>query len=246
MTWILLFSLFITAGCAELQQILSTVLTDQPLTNTEIIAGLKQALSIGTDSSVSRISRTDGYYRDQLIKILLPPEAEIITENLSKLPGGDKLVEDVILRINRSAEEAAKEALPIFVSSITAMTLSDGLGILKGGENAATEYFRTATYDQLYNLYKPKIQAAIDKKLVGNISTSDSWNKLTSEWNKVAGSVVGRITGLKPVNVDLDQYLTNKALEGLFLKIAAEEKKIRTDPLARVTELLKRVFGARV
>lgn len=221
-------------------------MTDQPLTNTEIIAGLKQALSIGTDSSVSRISRTDGYYRDQLIKILLPPEAEIITENLSKLPGGDKLVEDVILRINRSAEEAAKEALPIFVSSITAMTLSDGLGILKGGENAATEYFRTATYDQLYNLYKPKIQAAIDKKLVGNISTSDSWNKLTSEWNKVAGSVVGRITGLKPVNVDLDQYLTNKALEGLFLKIAAEEKKIRTDPLARVTELLKRVFGARV
>jgi len=222
------------------------MMAGQPLTTTEIIAGLKQALTIGADSSLKRISKTDGYYRDELIKILLPPEAKTITDNLARIPGGEKLVEDVVLRINRAAEDAAREALPIFASAVTGMTIQDGLAILKGHPTAATDYLRSNTYDQLFALYQPKIKNSIDKKLIGNISTAESWNKLTTEWNKIANSLVGQMAGFKPVNVQLDSYLTGKALDGLFLKVGEEEKKIRTDPVARVTELLKRVFGATV
>lgn len=233
-------------SCAELIQIAGTVVGDVPLSNTEIIAGLKQALVVGTDSSVARLAKTDGYFRDQLVKILLPPEADIIVKNIVKVPGGEKLLDDVILRINRAAEDAAREAAPIFVGSITGMTLSDGLSILKGGDHAATNYLRNTTYDQLFNLYQPKIRTSLDKKLIGNISTTESWNTLTREWNKIASSFVGQIAGFSTVNVKLDEYLTGKALDGLFLKIADEEKNIRTNPVARVTELLKRVFGANV
>jgi len=155
-------------------------------------------------------------------------------------------VEDVVLRINRAAEDAAREALPIFASAVTGMTIQDGLAILKGHPTAATDYLRSNTYDQLFALYQPKIKNSIDKKLIGNISTAESWNKLTTEWNKIANSLVGQMAGFKPVNVQLDSYLTGKALDGLFLKVGEEEKKIRTDPVARVTELLKRVFGATV
>ena len=234
------------SSCAELMQVVTATVGEVPLTNTEIIAGLKQALSVGTDSTVARVSKTDGYYRDQLIRILLPPEAEVITKNISRIPGGDKLVEDVILRINRAAEDAAREAGPIFLGSITGMSISDGLSILKGEDDAATQYLRRSTSDQLFQLYQPKIRASLDKKLVANVSTTESWNKLTVEWNKVANTTLGQLAGLTPVNIRLDEYLTGKALDGLFIKIAEQEKLIRTDPVARVTELLKRVFGANV
>jgi hypothetical protein len=242
--YFLLILIFAFSSCAELMQVVSTTMGDQPLTNTEIIAGLKQALAVGTDSSVARVSKTDGYFRDELIKILLPPEAEIITKNLNRVPGGEKLLNDVVLRINRAAEDAAKEAAPVFIGSITSMTITDGLGILKGGDYAATDYLKRTTSGQLFNLYQPKIKTSIDKKLIGNISTTESWNTLTGEWNKIANSFIGQAAGFTPVNVKLDEYLTQKALDGLFLKIGEEEKKIRTDPVARVTELLKRVFGA--
>jgi hypothetical protein len=238
--------LIITLSCAELMQVANTALSDRPLTSAEIIAGLKQALQVGTDSSVARLSKIDGYFRDMAIKILLPPEANTITQNLSRLPGGEKLVNDVILRINRAAEDAAKEAGPVFVSAVTGMTISDGLAILKGGDMAATEYLKANTSQQLFQLYQPKIKVSLDKKLVGNISTNDSWNKLTSDWNRMANSLVGQLAGFKPVNIKLDEYLTQKGLDGLFLKIGEAEKKIRQDPVARVTELLKRVFGAKI
>jgi hypothetical protein len=241
-TSILAVLLLTLVSCAELMQVVSTS-TDLPLTNTEIIAGLKQALAIGTDSTVARISKTDGYFRDELIKILLPPEAEVITRNLSRIPGGEKLVSDVVLRINRAAEDAAKEAAPIFIGSITGMTITDGLQILRGGDYAATEYLKRTTSEQLFNLYQPKIKTSIDKKLIGNISTTESWNTLTGEWNRIANSLIGQAAGFTPVNVKLDEYLTRKALDGLYLKIGEEEKKIRTDPGARVTDLLKRVFS---
>lgn len=244
--WMILVLAVSLTGCVELQQIMGSMMAGQPLTTTEIIAGLKQALTIGADSSLKRISKTDGYYRDELIKILLPPEAKTITDNFARIPGGEKLVEDVVLRINRAAEDAAREALPIFASAVTGMTIQDGLAILKGHPTAATDYLRSNTYDQLFALYQPKIKNSIDKKLIGNISTAESWNKLTTEWNKIANSLVGQMAGFKPVNVQLDSYLTGKALDGLFLKVGEEEKKIRTDPVARVTELLKRVFGATV
>jgi hypothetical protein len=168
----------------------------------------------------------------------------VIIDNLSKIPGGAKLVEDVILSINRSAEDAAKEVAPIFVASIKQMTIKDAFSILKGAENEATRYLVRTTRTQLYNLYKPKIQVSTEKELIAGISTKDSWETLTGKWNTLANSVAGRVAGFQPVNVDLDDYLTNRALDGVFLKVEIEEKKIRTDVSARITPLLKKVFGS--
>ena len=233
------------SSCAELIQVAQSIdfENNAPLTQNEIIAGLKEALIVGTDSSASKLGLVNGYYGDELVKVLLPPEADMIVKNARKIPGGEKLIEDVILKINRAAEDAASEAKPIFVNSIRSMTIADALGILKGEENAATQYLKKTTYTQLTELYSPKIKTSLDKKIIGNISTTDSWNKLTGEWNKIAGSMIGEIGGLEPVNISLENYLTEQALNGLFLKIAEEEKQIRTDPVARVTNLLKRVFG---
>jgi hypothetical protein len=154
------------------------------------------------------------------------------------------MVEDVILRINRAAEDAAKEVAPIFVNSITAMTIRDAFAILRGADNAATQYLINTTRTDLYNLYKPKIRQSTEKEIVGGISTKESWEALTGKWNVFAGSVVGRVGGFEEVNTDLDDYLTNRALDGMFLKVQDEEKKIRTNVSARVTPLLERVFGS--
>jgi len=214
-----------------------------PLTNTEIVGGLKDALLVATDSSVTHLSAVDGYLKDLSIKILLPPEARSITDNLSKLPGGSKLVDDVILRINRAAEDAAKGAKPIFVNSIREMTFADGLQILKGPDNAATQYFVKKTDLQLTELYRPKIRESLNKNLVAGISTQQSWNELTIQWNKMAGSMIGKMAGMKTVDVKLEDYILQQALKGMFLKIAEREKDIRTNANARVTTLLKKVFG---
>ncbi|MFV0594007.1 MAG: DUF4197 domain-containing protein [Draconibacterium sp.] len=237
--------IILLTGCAELTQLAQQTLdSGAPLSQNEIVAGLKEALVTGTNNSASVLGAVDGYYKDELVKIVLPPEADIIVDNLSKIPGGDKLVEDVLLNINRAAEDAAKEAAPIFVNSIKSMTFSDAMGILKGGDNAATQYMHKTTYDNLFALYQPKIKSSVEKELVGGISTKESWDSLTGKYNKLANSMAGQFAGLKPVNTELEDYLTQKALDGLFLKIAAEEKQIREDPAARVTNLLKRVFGS--
>ncbi|WP_346859461.1 DUF4197 domain-containing protein [uncultured Draconibacterium sp.] len=145
------------SGCAEVMHLSQQYLdTEAPLSQNEIIAGLKEALVTGTNNSASILGATDGYYKDELVKILLPPEADIIVENAGKIPGGQKLIDDVLLHINRAAEDAVSEAKPIFVNSITSMTISDGIGILKGNDNAATEYLHKTTYDQLFELYRPK------------------------------------------------------------------------------------------
>lgn len=236
---------FILFSCAELEQLArQTLEDDKPLTQNEIIAGLKEALIVGANKSVDILGVTDGYYKDEMVKILLPPEADIIVNNIGRIPGGQQLLDDVLLRINRAAEDAVSEAKPIFVNSIRSMTINDAVGILRGENNAATMYLHRTTYDGLFDLYRPKIQNSLDKKLVGNVSTSQSWNLLTSKWNEVANSLVGQIAGLKPVQTKLDEHLTGKALNGLFLKIEDEEKLIRKDPAARATALLKRVFGS--
>ncbi|SMO65661.1 Protein of unknown function [Saccharicrinis carchari] len=230
-------------ACAELQQVISTMETDAPLTENEIAQGLKEALRVGSDSAASRLAMTNGYFKDEMVKILLPPEADVIVKNANKIPGGQKLIDDVVLGINRAAEDAAKEAGPVFYKAITAMTITDALNILKGGDNAATDYFKSKTYQSLFDLYSPKIKASIDKDLVAGYSAGNTWDSMTSNYNKVATSFVGELANLKPVDVELETYLTQKALDGLFLKLAGEEEKIRTDPMARVTDLLKRVFG---
>ncbi len=231
------------AGCAELRQIAGQFESPRPLTNQEVVDGLKQALTIGADSAASRLAATDGYYRDQAVRILLPPEAEIITDNLSLIPGGDKLVEDLILRINRAAENAAREAAPVFASAVRNMTIQDGFAILRGENDAATTYLRSATWDELYGLYQPRIRTSIDRPVAGNMSASESWDVLTGQWNRLASSAVGRMSDLQTVDTQLDRYLTERALDGLFLKLAEQEEIIRTNPAARVTDLLRRVFG---
>lgn len=243
-TRIILFSvlLLITAGCTELMKVLQS--SGLPLTEEEVANGLREALITGAQNSARRLAAENGYYGDQMVKILLPDEARVIIENLSKIPGGDKLVEDVVLRINRAAEDAAKEVAPVFVNSIKQMTIRDAFNILRGADNAATDYLRSTTYNELYALYKPKIQASTEKKIIAGISTKESWQTLTGKWNTIANSVAGRVAGFKTVNTDLDDYLTNKALSGMFLKVEQEEYKIRKDVTARVTPLLQRVFGS--
>ena len=234
----------IMSGCAELMTVLESVSGPLPLNEAEVVSGLKEALSTGASNAAGMLSLENGYYGDVALKIFLPDEAMVIVDNISRIPGGDKLVEDVVLRINRAAEDAAKEVAPIFVNSITQMTIQDAFGILNGADNAATGYLKSTTYNKLYNLYKPKIQASTEKKLIGDISTKNSWETFTSKWNTVANSITGRLANLKTVNTDLDDYLTNKALAGMFSKVEAEELKIRKEVSARVTPLLQRVFGS--
>lgn len=236
--------LFISGGCDELKQIAQQADSGRPLTRQEVVRGLRQALVIGSDSAAARLSATDGYYGDEMVRIMLPPDAEIITNNLSYLPGGEQLVEDLILRINRAAEQAAKEAAPVFAGAIAGMSIQDGFEILRGDRDAATQYLKDRTWEELYGLYQPKIRQSMDRAIVGDVSATEAWNTLTSQWNRLASSTAGRIANLEPVNTELDSFLTDEALNGLFLKLAEEEARIRTRPEARVTELLQRVFGS--
>lgn len=239
---IFIAALAILTSCAELLTVVQSG-AGAPLTEEEVIRGLKEALSTGARNSAGRLAAENGYFGDAAVKILLPDEAKVIVDNISRIPGGDQLIENVILRINRAAEDAAKDAAPIFVNSISQMTIKDAFNILKGTDNAATSYLRSTTWDSLYDLYKPKIRNSTEKEIAGNISTKDAWLALTGKWNSLASSVPGKLAGFKPVNTDLDDFLTSKALNGLFLKIETEELKIRREVSARVTPLLKRVFG---
>jgi hypothetical protein len=240
---ILVALLVIFAGCAEMQKVLQST-GPVPLTEADVVNGLKEALITGAKNSAGILGAEDGYYGDATVKILFPDDAKVILDNLSKIPGGDKLVQDVVLRINRAAEDAAKEAAPIFTGAVKQMTIKDAFNILNGADNAATLYLKQTTYNDLYALYKPKIAVSTEKKIAGSVSTKDSWVALTGKWNKLAGSAAGKLANLKTVNTDLDDYLTNKALDGMFLKVAIEELKIRKDVSARVSPILQKVFGS--
>jgi len=232
------------AGCTTLTSVLQTVSESGVLSETDVINGLKEALIVGAKNSSGKLSATDGYYKDLAVKILLPDEAKVIVDNISKIPGGQKLIEDVVLSINRAAEDAAKEAAPVFINSVKQMTITDGFNILRGADNAATIYLKQTTYNELYSLYKPKIQASTQKDIIGTLSTKESWEALTGKWNSFANSLAGKVAGFKPVNTDLDDFLTRKALDGIFLKVEGEELKIRKDVSARVSPILQKVFGS--
>lgn len=232
------------SGCATVMSVMQSAANSGVLTEADVVSGLKEALTVGARNSAGVLSAVDGYYKDAAVKILLPDEAKVIVDNISKIPGGDKLVENVVLSINRAAEDAAKDAAPVFINSITSMSVTDGFNILRGADNAATMYLKNTTYNQLYALYKPKIEASTRKDIVGNLSTEDSWNALTGKWNAFANSFAGKIGGFKPVNTDLNDYLTRKALDGMFLKISGEELKIRKNVSARITPTLQKVFGS--
>ena len=246
--FIILFSLTILfSSCDVLMQVASSLGTSSqtgvPTAQTNA-AGLKEALRVGLTNSVTLLNQQDAFYANEAMKILLPKEAQTIVEHIRMVPGGEALVSDVVLRLNRAAEDAVAEATPIFTSAILNMSFADVTSILFGGNNqAATEYLRRTTYNQLFDAFKPKMQLSLEKDLIGGISTQESWSKLTSTWNNVAKSTIGQLTGLKAVSTDLSAYATERALEGLFLQVGLEEQKIRKDPAARVTYLLKQVFG---
>lgn len=198
------------------------------LTEAEVAAALREALIIGTDSSVNRLNRIDGYYGDPLVKIFLPPQAEGAVAVVDAIIPG--LSEQLILKINRAAENAAIKARPIFVAAITGMTIEDAFGILRGAPNAATQYLRNKTYTQLAGAFQPDIQQSLE-----SVGAQQLWQQFTSTYNS--------LPLVNPIPDNLAQFATEKALDGLFVYVEKQEQKIRTDASARVTDLLKKVFG---
>lgn len=201
------------------------------LSSDEVGQGLKQALSIGVKNGATQLSAVNGFFGNAAIKILLPPDAQKLEKTLRGM-GMNKQVDDAILAMNRAAEDAAKSAAPIFANAITSMSISDAFGILKGGDTAATAYLRTKTTSPLTVAFKPTIDTSLKK-----VDATKYWNTLTTTYNK--------IPLVKKVNTDLTAYVTQKALDGMFYQVALEEAKIRTNPAAQVTDLLKKVFGGK-
>lgn len=201
----------------------------QSLSNADIISGLKEALAVGTQKSVDQLSLTDGFLKNNAIKILMPQEARDAESTLRKLGLGNQ-VDEAIVAMNRAAEDAAKSAAPIFINAIKEITIQDGLSILKGNDSAATGYLRSKTISSLTTAFKPIVEESLVK-----VDATKYWKDVFTSYNKVPF--------VKKINPDLTAYVTDKALEGLFYQVALEEAKIRKDPAARVTDILKKVFA---
>jgi hypothetical protein len=235
LSFLFLLTLSFTS-CEEVSEILEST----GLTNEEVISGLKTALNIGTDTSVTTLSKTDGYFKDELVKILLPAEAAPVYGVLTSLPGGSLLIDEAVLAINRAAEDAAPQGKEIFVTAITGITIADGFEILNGGDTAATIYLQGKTYNPLTDAFKPKIEASLAKPLILNTSAEQAYALVLKTYNDAS---LGGILWPEIKTNTLADHVTQKALTGLFFKVGEEEKKIRRDPLHRVSEILKKVFG---
>jgi hypothetical protein len=199
------------------------------LDNSTIASGLKDALSVGTKNAVNLVSRPNGYFGNQAIKILLPDNIQNVAELAGKV-GFQKEVDDFILSMNRAAEKAAPKAASYFADAIKEMTIEDARRILSGGNTEATEYFKSKTSSKLYNEFKPGVSESMKQAGVA----------------RAYNSMMGKAPSLPFVqkeSVDLDHYVTTKSLDGLFYMVGQEEQKIRTNPAARTTDLLKKVFG---
>jgi len=226
--FVLLCFQLVSCDPAALQSALQTLGTSE-LTTGEISSGLKQALEVGIGKGSDLLSKKDGYFKSPY-KILLPPEARKITDKLSGIPGFTN-VEDIILeKINRGAEDAAKRAKPIFVNAIRQMTFADAMDILMGEKNAATAYLDRSTHQALYQEFNPVIVQSLDK-----FGARKYWSDAVNAYNK--------IPFIQKANPDLDDYVTNEALKGLFDMVGKEELNIRSNVSARTTDLLKKVFA---
>lgn len=204
------------------------------LSNADVVAGLKEALNKGAEQSVSLASVVDGFNKNERIRIPFPAEAEKMKTTLRNI-GMNKQVDEFELTMNRAAEKAVKEAVPVFVDAIKGMSVSDGFAILKGGDNAATTYLKNSTTSTLIAKFRPIVEKATKE-----VALTSYWTPLASGYNKASA-----FTGGKAVDPDLDAYVTQKAIDGLFVLIADEELKIRKDPMAQTTDLLRRVFGGK-
>lgn len=207
--------------------------TTPALTNTEVIAGLKEALSVGIQNSVNLTSVTDGFLKNETIRLPFPQDAIKVREKALEW-GMTGQVEKFETTLNRAAEEATKEALPIFKDAILNMSITDGFNILNGGNGAATRFLKDNTSAQLITAFAPKVDAAISK-----VKLTDYWNPIITKYN---GAMT--LTGGQKINPDLNAYVTQLAIDGLFKMVEQEENKIRLDPVARVSELLQKVFGS--
>lgn len=229
--FICLFALsvgFLNTSCDDVNKLLS---------NDETAAGLREALSIGTDTSVAQSGVVDGFFGNALIKVLLPDEMQEIVNRTQNIPFVNSTVnqglDQLVLKMNRAAEAAAPQAKDIFKGTISNITFGDALGILQGGDRAATNFLDNNARPELYNAFLPKVET-----VTSQVGADAAFNTVTGFWNQYVGPFTG--TNL---TTDLNDYVTTKAMDGLFELIAQEEKKIREDPLHRVTSLLQRVFG---
>jgi hypothetical protein len=222
-------------GCAAIHEDLGAILdaganAEGELDESTVIAGIKEALRVGTQRTVLSTSQLDGYLGNRLIRIAIPDQLESMASTLRQVGLGGR-VDELEVGMNRAAEQAAGEARDVFWNAITGMSVADAFGILKGHDTAATEYFRDRTHSTLHDRFHPIVQRKIDEVGLSRIygQVADTYNNLP-------------LAGTPPL-VDLDEYVTEQALSGLFTVLAQEERKIRDDPLARTTDLLRRVFG---
>jgi hypothetical protein len=226
---LIICGLSLSMGCKGVDKIIKSVGKGEELDEKTVIAGLKEALEIGTKNAVTIVSTEDGYFKNVEIKIPLPKDLEKVAKTVRDIGLGAQ-VDKFIKTMNRAAEKAAPKAVDIFVDAIKKMTIQDAMNILRGKDDEATRYFETHTRSKLYDIFKP-----IVKKVMDDVGVTAVFKLIMDSYNS--------LPYVKKTSFDLDDYVTNKALDGLFLMIAKEEKKIRKDPAARVTELLRKVFG---
>ena len=221
------------SNCDVVQDVVNTTLGSDSgstaLTNDDIIKGLKEALIQGTSKGVNVLSAKDGFFKNMDVKVLFPPEAQKVEKTLRDLQMGG-VVDMAVEKLNRAAEDAAVGAKDVFVNAITSMTVTDAMDILMGEDNACTNYLKKTTSKALFDSFNPVI-----KKSLNSVGASDAWSTVMNNYNKVPF--------VEKINPDLDDYVTNKAMDGVFLMIEKEEKLIRKDPVQRVTDLLKKVFA---
>ena len=236
----LFFSLITLNSCDTLNEVAQAVntagtsTTNTPkLTNDEVISGLREALNVGIKNSVNLTSITDGFWKNDMIRIPFMEDAIKVKQKALDW-GLDGQVEKFEVTMNLAAEEATKEALPIFVDAIKNMSVSDGFAILNGGDDAATKFLKDQTTAKLITAFAPKVEAAI-----ANVKLTEYWNPIITKYNSAM-----TFTGGEKLNPDLNKYITEKAISGLFYMVEQEENKIRKDPMARVSDLLQKVFGS--
>jgi hypothetical protein len=216
-------------GCSELQQVVNQLPQGSTIGNEEIANGLKQALNMGIDKQVSKLTQTNGFFGNELVKIMLPEELQKVDKTLRDI-GLSSLADEGLKILNRAAEDAVGEATPIFVNAVKGMTFTDAKNILLGSDNAATIYLTNATQTELYNKFNPVIKNSFEK-----VGADKIWNNLITRYNNIPLT--------NNVNPDLTDYVTQEALNGVFTMIAVEEKEIRTKVSSRTTEVLKKVFA---
>jgi len=204
--------------------------TTKSLSNEDVISGLREALTVGTNNSTAFASKLDGFYKNPALFIPFPPEAQKVKDYANKV-GMSAQVDKFEMTLNRAAEEATKDAAGVFVNAIKGMSVSDGFAILKGNDDAATQYLKDKTNAELTAKFSPIVKKAIDK-----VQLTKYWSPIITAYNKVPL--------VQKQNPDLNAYVTERAIQGLFKLIAEEEKKIRKDPVSQVTELLQNVFGS--